>query len=285
MRTCPTRADFAMPGSCVWSKRESDVAQLRPSRLRSTFARWSAPTPCAWPAPTSSGGSATADSRAADVFAECPWEAASMSRRRCPDEPAALGIAPLSQASLRAPDLGDEDRRRAHRAPARRARAPAPGRHRALRRRARGAGCPPPWRSPPSGPPGRGSRRPACRRGPRASRPQAGPARGELDDVPVGVAQVDRAERRRARTLGARAPRGRAGVDPPATLLGRLDDEREVVGGPGARARPSASSGYSRNETSVPGVARRVAEPEVPCPGVVVVGRPSRPASRPRTSR
>ena len=58
---------------------------------------------------------------------------------------------------------------------------------------------------------------------------EAGAAGGDLDDVAVGVAQVDRAERAAVEHVGALHALAAQVVAPGLLLLGRVDDEREVV--------------------------------------------------------
>src|SRR5690349_20400696 len=59
---------------------------------------------------------------------------------------------------------------------------------------------------------------------------EAGPAGGDLDDVAVGIADVDGAERTAVEHVGALDVLAAQVVAPRLLLLRRLDDEREVVG-------------------------------------------------------
>ena len=82
----------------------------------------------------------------------------------------------------------------------------------------------------------------------------ARPGGRQLDDVAVGVAQVDRLEEGPVHHLRARHPLRGQVVAPALQLLVVADREGEVVGRARRRPLPSSSSGYSRQVISVPGL-------------------------------
>ena len=112
-------------------------------------------------------------------------------------------------------------------------------------------------------------RRRACPLRGRPAGAEARPAGGDLDDVAVGIAHVDRVERAAVEHLGARRRRARAGsrATPPA----RRRSPRAARSGAWSRSRPRprASAPYSMKLTK-----RAVAAVEPHVAGVgIVVGR------------
>ena len=123
-------------------------------------------------------------------------------------------------------------------------------------------------------------RRTGRRRSGRPERPVSGgagrhdarlAARRDLDDVAVGVAQVDRAEAAAVEDVGALDPARAQVVAPGLLLLGRA--RRRTRSGGSSRRRPCpGSSGTRGTRRASPARRRRVAEPEVARVRVVVVG-------------
>ena len=181
--------------------------------------RSSAPTGSAWRAPSSSGASPTASMTAAEVILTCPWEATSMTiadllmsqrrwgRTRCRKFLASI---PMSETKT----IGSmTERQRETLAALLTAKKARPGPTRTCWSTRAGS---PAWRERSDDPSGAEGRRAASLRSSRGR-----PRRGDLDDVAVGVAQVDRAKPPAVEHLGALDAARAQVVAPRVQLLGR----------------------------------------------------------------